>query len=285
MPVLVKDTPFELGNLPAELRLMIWEAMFPKTRIHGVIAIQGSEYWKYTFRITPFSLPMVFQICSESRQIAQARFKRFAINKGTELADCWVPYGYCNPKVDALYVPFRALGTGGALEFGPFRRIMIAVNSPGSSYPMHPCPNSGFATKNVDDRLQICFVKAGHTIEPPDHGRCNSVFPVGLPEPKPLTRAGWPFYKATTTWISEMERCVEDGYGPAVTVGLMPPISCAYSGRFEEMKVAFEAEQAEKADGPGNAKTEVELERGVPEEDVAMSSQRWDGGQEPAYMV
>jgi hypothetical protein len=112
---------------------------------------------------------------------------------------------------------------------------------------MHPLPNSDFATKTSDDRLQLCFVKVEHNIEPPEHRRCNSVFPVGLPEPKSLTQAEWPFYKETTAWMNLMKGCVEDGYGPVVTVGDMPPVSCACPGRFEEMKVAFEAEQAEKA--------------------------------------
>ncbi|CAG2003902.1 unnamed protein product [Fusarium graminearum] len=220
--------------------------MFPKTRIHGVTVIDGSKHWNYNFRITPFSLPMVFQICKESRQIAQAQFKRFAIDRGTKLADCQVPYGYCNPKVDALYILFLDMGTGGAPVFGPFRRIMIAVNRPNNSYPMHPDLND-FTTKTSDDRLQLCLVKAEHTIAPPEHRRCESVFPVGLPEPKPLNEAGWPFYKETMTCISEMERRVEDGYGPIVTVGFMPPVSCACYDRFKEMKVAFKAEQAEKA--------------------------------------
>ncbi|KAF5676960.1 hypothetical protein FDENT_9341 [Fusarium denticulatum] len=246
MPLLVKDAPFELEKLPLELRLMIWEAMFPKTRIHAAI-VQSSKYSMSTFRIRPFSLPKVFRICSESRKVAQERFKRFAIVMGTELADCSVPYGYCNPKIDVLYFSFRAFSTGPPLKFGSFRRITIVINRPSNSYPMYPHPNSDFATRTSDDRLQVCLVKAEHAIEPPEHRRCDSVFPVGLPEPKPLTEAGWPFYKATMSWISLVEQRVGDGYGPVVTVGDMPPVSCACPGRFEEMKIRFEAKQKKKA--------------------------------------
>ncbi|SPJ78068.1 uncharacterized protein FTOL_06457 [Fusarium torulosum] len=210
MSTLVKNAPSGFGKLPPELRLMIWEAI-------------------------------------ESRKVAQERFNRFAIDGRTELADCSVPYGYCNPKIDALYFPREALFTGIALKFGPFRRIAIAINLSGDSYVFYPRPNTDFAAKTSDDRLHIRSVTTEDIIAPVEHILCDSVLPVVFPEPKPLTQAGYPFYESTMDWISRVERYVEDGYGPVVTVGDMPPVSCACPGRFEEMKMRFEAKQNKRA--------------------------------------
>lgn len=246
MPVLTENAPFELKKLPLEVRLMIWEATFPETRIHGA-AVRGSWRRSFTIRIEPFPLPIVFQICRESREFAQKRFKRFAIDGHTELTDYSVPYGYCNPKIDALYLPREALVTGFALKFRPFRRIAIAICLHGSLRALIPRPNSNFTTETSDNRLQICFVMEEYILPPQEHVLCDSVRPVGFPEPKLLSQDEYRFYGGMRSWISEMERCVGDGYGPIVTVGDMPPVSCACPDRFEEVKRAFEAKRNEEA--------------------------------------
>jgi hypothetical protein len=191
MSTLAKNAPSGFGKLPPELQLMIWEAMFPKTRVHGAV-IRRSRIGFISIHIRLFPLPIVFQICSESRKVAQERFKRFAIDGRTELADCSVPYGYCNPKIDALYFPREALFTGIALKFGPFRRIAITINLSGDSYVFYPRPNTDFAAKTSDDRLHIRFVTTEDIIAPVEHILCDSVLPVAFPEPKPLTQAGYP---------------------------------------------------------------------------------------------
>lgn len=182
-------------------------------------------------------MPIVVQICNESRKVTQERFKRFAIDGRIELADCPMPYGYYNPKIDTLYFPREALFTGIALKFRPFRRIAIAINLSSNSYVLYPHPNTDFAAKTSDDRLHIRFVTTEDTIAPMKHILYDSVLPIAFPEPKPLTQARYPFYELTMDWISLVERYVEDVYGSVVTVGDMPPVSCACPGRFEEMKM------------------------------------------------
>jgi hypothetical protein len=92
----------QFSLLPIEVRLLIWEATFPGPRVHELHPCSKVRSGRLMFRSNASSVPVVLQICRESRYIALQHYQLMDFDPSFPAKP--VRKFYFNPRADTLFL-------------------------------------------------------------------------------------------------------------------------------------------------------------------------------------